>query len=273
MPKQIFWECYWIPQKAVHKHFSYRYMGQKVGLDHSVIVKVMQAKRHLSREQILPFVQLLKLDKQEAEYLLALVDYGRATDAAELKITFEKLLSLRPTEQSSILMEHYQYFQKWYYVALRSLLDYYPFYGDNYEALGQQLRPIISGNEAKTGVKLLLDLGMLKINDEGRYIPTEAHLSTGERWLTPAIQQFQKETILLSSQALENIAREWRDISTLTLSLDSSALEEVRQVLKECRQSIVGIVDRMPSGKTDAVYQLNMQFIPLTKIAPPNKGK
>jgi len=254
--------------KTHRRFFSYRYIARKIGMDHSLVVKVLQGKRHLGREHVSAFAELLNLNKARARFFAALVDYGRAEKDADIRRTFEKVLSLRPTAQAAIEASHYAYFQKWYHAAIRSLLEFYPFDGKDYASLGKQLIPPITAKEAEESVKLLQELGMLCPDTSGRLRPSSHHLSTGKRWMSAAIQQYQKETLLLSLHALERVPRNQRDISTLTLSLDSSCLAEIQEVLSECRQTIIGIVDRMPAQNTDAVYQLNLQFIPLSVIQP-----
>jgi uncharacterized protein (TIGR02147 family) len=256
-------DCF-VVLKAENRFFSYRFVGQRIDMDHSVVVKVLQGKRHLTSEQAKSFAGLLDLDKPQTAYFLALVDYGRAEKDADIRRAFENVLSLRPAAQRSLEASHYAYFQHWYHVAIRSLLDYYPFDGKNYAALAMQLTPPVSEAQVRESVELLLSLGLAAPNSQGLIKPTEAHLSTGDRWISAAVQAYQKEVIRLSEGALERIPRTDRDISTLTLSLDRASLDEIREVLRECRQTIVKIVDRVAAAKTDAVYQLNMQFVPLT---------
>jgi len=149
-------------------------------------------------------------------------------------------------------------------VAIRSLLDYYPFDGKDFSALARELTPPVSSEQVRESIELLLSLGLISQDSQGYLRPTDAHLSTGDRWISAAVQNYQKEVIRLSEGALELVPRTERDVSTLTLSLDRASLDEIREVLRECRQTIVKIVDRVPADRTNAVYQLNMQFVPLT---------
>lgn len=250
--------------KTENRFFSYRFVGQRIGMDHSVVVKVLQGKRHLTTEQAKSFATLLNLDKPQSQYFLALVDYGRAEKDSEIRRAFETLLSLRPAAQKSLDASYYAYFQRWYHVAIRSLLDYYPFDGSDCAALARELTPPVSDKQVAESITLLESLGLIARDAHGNWRPCDAHLSTGERWMSAAVQAYQKEVIRLSEGAIELIPRQERDVSTLTISLDRASLDEIREVLRECRQTIVKIIDRVPSEKTNSVYQLNMQFVPLT---------
>jgi uncharacterized protein (TIGR02147 family) len=71
--------------------------------------------------------------------------------------------------------------------------------------------------------------------------------------------------LALSESAIDRVPPEHRDISTLTVALPVSALEEIRTVIKEARAQIVRIADRYPSSASDAVCQLNIQLFPVTR--------
>jgi uncharacterized protein (TIGR02147 family) len=94
---------------------------------------------------------------------------------------------------------------------------------------------------------------------------TDAHVTTGERWEALAIRDFQKQTIMLSADSLTRDPKQTRDISSLTVSVDQEAFDEIREIIRECRAAIVRRIDQIPDGSRDRVYQLNIQCIPLTR--------
>ncbi|MEK7392342.1 MAG: DUF4423 domain-containing protein, partial [Fibrobacterota bacterium] len=65
---------------------------------------------------------------------------------------------------------------------------------------------------------------------------------------------------------VDRVPRDQRDVSTLTIALSRSALDEIRAVLKDARAQIVKIADRLPAEESDAVYQLNQQFFPVSRL-------
>lgn len=246
--------------------FSMRYAAQKTGIDHSLLVKILQGKRHLSAANIPPMAKFMGLDAAREDYLAMLVEYARARNDDQIRRTFEKINDARPHARQRLEADRYEYFQSWRHVAMRSLLDWHPFHGEDWDALGQMLSPSISGRQAKESVELLERLQLLVRSDDGRYRVSQAHVSTGERWHSAAVKSFQKEVIRLSEGAVDRVPREQRDVSTLTVALSRSALEEIRAVLKEARAQVIKIADRLPADESDAVYQLNQQFFPVTRI-------
>lgn len=246
--------------------FSMRYAAQKTGIDHSLLVKILQGKRHLSAPNIPPMSRFLGLDPAREAYLALLVDYGRARTDEQIRRAFERLSAARPHSRERLDAARYEYFQSWRHVAMRSLLDWHPFHGEDWDALGQMLSPPVSGRQARESVDLLERLELLRRDEDGRYRLAQAHVSTGERWHSAAVKSFQKEVIRLSEGAVDRIPRDQRDVSTLTVALSRSALDEIRAVLKEARAQIVKIADRLPPEESDAVYQLNLQFFPVTRL-------
>ena len=113
--------------------------------------------------------------------------------------------------------------------------------------------------------KLLEKLLLIRKEKDGRYVQSEKLISTGQRWHSVAIQTFQEETLKLAISSLSNHPKNVRDISTLTMSLGKPEMEAIRELSKQYRKSIIKVISE--SGPGDSVYQLNMQFFPLTKPA------
>jgi uncharacterized protein (TIGR02147 family) len=87
-------------------------------------------------------------------------------------------------------------------------------------------------------------------------------VTSGDKWHSVAIREFQKETINLSSQALDLYAKELRDISSITVALSAHDLPEIRERIRQFRQSILSLEN---DNKPDTVYQINIQVIPVTQ--------
>lgn len=246
--------------------YSFRYMAQKVGIDHSLLVKVLLGKRHITSASIKQFTTLCSFSAPEAKYFETLVNFDKARSESQSRIYFEKLLSLKRYTARQVEADHYEYFKKWHYAALRSLLDVYEFNGDDYKRLGNKLNPRITESETREAVALLEKLGFVKKDDKGIFKTGDAHVSTGEKWHSLAIKNYQKETIALSLSSLDRDPKKRRDISSVTMSITEEGMQQIREIIKECREVIIKKVDEMNEEKRDRVYQLNMQFIPLSQI-------
>lgn len=254
---------YYEARKRQNSFYSYRYMGKLLGMDPGFLVKVTQGKVSLPERAIAAVAKLCKLGDAESRYFEALVHYGRAKTPQEIKTHFETLISLRGMESRPLEISQYVYYQKWHHSAIRSLLTFYDFRGD-YEALAARIHPPIPVEEAKESIRLLEDLGIVKRDKDGRYQVVGPPLTTGEKWQSTAIRNFQLESLRLAQKSLCDDPKDHRDISTVTVAVRYSDLEEIKTRIRELRQSIMHMM--ADSGDPDCVYQINFQVFPLTKV-------
>jgi uncharacterized protein (TIGR02147 family) len=250
-------------KKRNNSFFSYRIFGKKVGMDASLLVKVLSKSRHIGSKIIANFIEYLNLKGNEAEYFENLVHFTKSKSDKQSKLYFDKMLSLRDVKKRTLDEYQYEFYQKWYYSAVRLAIECFEFRGD-YKELAEQLSPPITIKEAKKSIHLLKRLKLIEQDSTGKYVLTDSTVSTGDHWRSIAIRTYQEKTIKLSHESLERHAKEIRDISTITMGITSENFEDIREKLKEFRASIIKYVDE--SSDPDNVYQLNMQLIPLTQI-------
>lgn len=260
---QSFMKDYYDLRKKQNTFFSYRFMGKILGMDPGFLVKVIQGKILLPERAIDGVTKLCKLSEKEAEYFETLVHYGRAKTPLEIKTEFDKLISLRGMESQPLQVSQYDYYKKWYHSAIRSLLTFYEFNGD-FKELADRVHPPITVENAKESIQLLEKTGIITRQANGKYEVLGPPITTGEKWQSTAIRNFQQESIELGLQSLLRDPKKMRDISTVTVALKFSDLEEITARIKELRQSIMHLA--LDSGEPDCVYQINFQAFPLTQV-------
>ena len=253
---------FYVQQKKTASFFSYRYIGNKVGMDSSFLIKVLQGHLHIADDRIDKFTKICGFNEKEAAYFHALVHFNKAKTEKESKLYFEKMLSTNTAKSDKLGENQYEFFQKWYYSAVWSLLDGHPFHGDPKD-LGLLLAPPINPKEAKAALKLLEDLKLIERKEDGEYRAVGLNLTTGKEWRSVAITQYQREMIKLAEESLERFRKEERDVSTLTMNIPEAAMPEIRELASEFRESLKKLVNSYT--ETDRVYQLNIQMFPLTK--------
>jgi uncharacterized protein (TIGR02147 family) len=259
---QQFLKDYINDRKLTSAWFSYRYMAANVNMDHSNFVKVVMGKRHVSGQNVAHLAEFLKFNVKEAEYFKTLVEFNKAKNQAKSKVLFEKLIAIKNISLKKLEPHQYEYYRRWYHAAVYTLLDYYDFRGD-YRALAAALDPAITVEQARESIGLLEKLQLIRREADLRYVQTQKLISTGQKWHSLAIQSFQEETIKLALNSLLNHSRDVRDISTLTMSLGKAEMTAIREITEEYRKSIIKVIHE--SGPGDTVYQLNVQFFPMTK--------
>lgn len=252
--------------KGDSPYASLRTIGDRMGLDASFLVKVLQKKMHLSIKSLPKVCQYCEFNSRQTEFFETMVRFGRAKKPSECKVFFDRLMSLADLPKTHLTQEQYSYFLKWHHSTIRSLLSFYD-WKTGYSQLAKKLSPPITITEAKESIKLLKELNLIAPNSSGFLKPTDINVSTGESWESAAIHSFQQETIELSKNSLDRHDKSSRDISTVTIELNHTDLAVVRDKVKELRKTLLQLSST--SENHDVVYQVNIQVVPTTQ--PPEE--
>ncbi len=254
---------YYENNKNKNYYFSFRYFGNKVGIDASFLVKVIQKNMHISNKTLPTLITFLKFNKKESEYFELLVLYNKAKKHSDIKLYFEKLISFRSPFVKTLLSAQYEFFKNWYNIALYELLTFQPYKGSIRE-LAQKLTPPQSVPDVKKAIRLLIKLNLVEKCSDGTLKVINKLITTGEDWESIAIRNFQKKMIKLSYEAIDRFPKEFRDISTLTLSLSQKQFEIMKERIKTMRKELLELADM--ESDAEEVYQVNFQIFPLTDL-------
>ncbi len=249
-------------KKKENNWCSLRYMGGKVSVDPSHLVKIFQLKRHIGNSLIDAFIKHCSLSGSEAEYFANLVRFNKAKSDRDIKMYYERLLALKGTGARTLEKSKYEFYSRWYHSAILMLLDFYAFSGD-YAALAAKLSPPITPGKARKSIALLLKLGLIKKTAPGSYCLTHKIITTGDHGRSIAVKAFQEETMRLAMESLSRHQPEKRNISTVTITLSEGDLGRVNDVIGQFRETLLRMArdEKTP----DKVYQLNVQLYPLTQ--------
>jgi len=259
-----FLSSYYAFRKEESDHFSLRSFGRMIDIDASYLAKIMNGLRHIAPRSVQTVAEYLKLDTQQYDYFEMLVQFNKSRTEKQQRELFQKLLVLRKQFSKNIEEYQFSFYQKWYNVALRNLLEFYHFHKDDpIQELAQQFTPPITTKQAQESLDLLVKLDLIRLDLANRYILTDTAITTGESWSSLAVNDFQRETIRLCSDAITNYPREERDVSTVTMNITETEFAMVRNMIKELRSSVIGLANSVETP--DRVYQLNIQMIPLSK--------
>ncbi|MBN1307460.1 MAG: TIGR02147 family protein [Chitinispirillaceae bacterium] len=248
-------------EKKTKPWFSYRYISAKVNLNPGYIVKVLQGKIHLGVKNATAFADLTGLMGKKRDYFTELLLFGRAKRQDEIEQRFERLQTIKGIKFRTIADSMSEFFSEWYHMALRSLISIHPFDGKNYRALASMLSPRITAKQVQDSLRLLERLEMVVRGDDGIYRVTEQFISTGDKWTSAVIRNYQKKNIELSIAALENISKELRDISSVTMTIPLKEIDLVRERIRLFRQE--QLLMSQESKNDDTVMQLNIQLFPV----------
>jgi uncharacterized protein (TIGR02147 family) len=253
-------------RKKEFPFFSYRYIARKVGFNSAgFFVNIIQGKRNISSAFIFKFAQVFKLKRAETEYFELLVLFDQAKDHEQKKYYFEKILGSKKSKIKVTDARHYEFYSRWYYTAVREVLNFYKFNG-NYAELAKKVSPAITPAEAKKAVSLLEQMGFIRKTERGYYQLADAIITTGYEAKSVAINNFLISTTELARQAIDRYPRDQRSLSTLTFSCSAEGYAQIDERLKRFRREIMEIV--RSDKDIDRVYHINFQVFPMSNPVP-----
>jgi uncharacterized protein (TIGR02147 family) len=256
-------------RKALNSNFSYRYISLKTGIRSSgYFANILSGKSNISLKLVLKLSQLFGLKRPEAEYFELLVLFNQSKTHDEKNHLFDRILKLKKSKIKTLLPEYYEYFNNWYYVVIREMLDFHPCNGD-FEAVARLISPPITAKDAERAFTVLESLGLIQKNAKGFYERADALITTGEEVQSTAIVNFQKQTLDLAKKSFDLYPKEARDISTLTISISQKNLQRIKERIRNVRREILELAKADPF--TDTVYQLEFIAFPVTKPGDPER--
>ena len=259
-------DCYAF-RKAQNPNFSHRFIAGKLGRNTAYFLKICQGKRNLSPQMAISLCQLFGFSKRESDYFESLVGFNQAATLAEKSHYYEKIAARRAAKLNVLAKDKYGLYEKWYYVAIREVLDYYPFRGDC-KALANALVPPIKPSEARKAIEVLTALGLIVRTGGGGYRKVDAVVTTGDEWKSFQIARFLQETSELGRQAFDRFTTQEREIGAQTVSVSAATVEAIRERIRALRREVLELA--VADKRADRVYQINIHAFPLTQL--PGKG-
>ncbi len=254
-------------QKCLNSFFSYRYMANRIDLEHSSLIKVLQGSRHLAIKKIPNFKKVCNFSEKEFLYFESLVYFGRSKSEKESALYFKKMQDLQGVEQYNLESKQFEFFRHWYYAAIWSLLNFYKFKGD-FKDLSNQLQPPVPVKKVKDAVDDMIALGLVNIDKSGYYSTVSQNIATGEKWQSVAVYEYLQKSLILASESMERFKKVERDISAVIVDIPEEKLPEIKDLIYEFRKTIISKVNSYK--ESDRVYQISMQMFPLTKKVESN---
>jgi uncharacterized protein (TIGR02147 family) len=257
-------------KRAKKSHLTYDELGKQVGFSsRGFVTQILQGKSKIPQKLIEKFALALGLKKKEREYFTLLVKFNQAKSHAQRNKFYQMIIARFRTRIATLDPEKFDFYNKWYISAVRSLLGYYPFNGD-YEKLAKQLNPAITPGQARKAIRLLRRLGLIEKKDDGYYHLKDRMITTGGSVQSVAVTNFQQETMELAKEALSRFPRNQRNSSTLTLGLSDEGYRAVEEKLAGLRKDLFEIAKF--DKDINRVVQVNLHAFPMTRIQKDKKA-
>ncbi len=237
-------------------------LGQKKS--RSYFNNVITGRVRIGTSMVKRFISLLELPTQEALYFRALVTYSQATDSVEKDRYFNELLLLNRSPRREMDQKAFRYYTEWYHAVVRSLLDIVDCsYGD-IKSIAELMVITVSKKKIRESLTLLTELELIEENEEGFLKPTDKSVRCGNDIQKKLIRQYQIKNLKLSTKIISDESTEPQKMSSLTMSVSSKALAEIRTRIDQFREEVHTIVNN-DLEPADNLYQTNIHLFPLMR--------
>lgn len=254
--------------RATEPRFSFRWFARRAGFSSPNFLKlVADGERNMSAESIDRFARGLGLDAREQHAFEALVRLGIASTDAERRRWYEVLRETRErTPVDRLGGDAFDLYARWFVVVVRELAGLAGF-RDDPAWVARTVRPPIERREAREAVELLLRLGLLQRDDAGRLVQVDRKISTGGEVASLAVRTFHRSMLALAERAIEEVPRDSRAVSALTVPLTARQYEAVRLRIEAFRRALLEELEEA-GDEPAAVYQLQFALFPVSREVP-----
>lgn len=239
-------------RKLQNSSYSLRALARDLDLDHSLLSRIITSKIQMTPKIFERIAKPLNLTPEE------LLLYQNEIKQRKKIQSQERIVS---SNFRSLDIDEFKMIQNWYNYAILELVRLDGF-KPNAEWISKKLN--ISTGEAALAIERLLGLNLLEKNQNGSYSKVSSYISVMDPEFTAqAMKERQKEILNKAIHSLETLPIHLRDNSSMTLSIDSSMLPEIKENIKKMRRSLANNITKN-SKKRDQVYELSISFFPWT---------
>lgn len=262
---RLYLKDYYTLQKKQTKYFSYRYFSNKAGFSsHNVLKQVISGDRNIAINSIGKFCRALNLNSRECDFFRLMVLFNQKKNKDEKNDLFKEMVRYKNGSMLKRLNElQYDMYSEWYHAVVRELISFRDV-RENYAVLAKELSPSLTPGQIKKSLKLLEELGLIKKNKFGKWIQNDPIIKTDPEIESLLIRNHNKTMIKLSEDAIENVPREFREISSMTLGISRKSFREIKNKIQEFKDEILSDI-LSDNSESEEVYQLNFQFFPMLK--------
>lgn len=249
-------------QRSSNRKFSLRFFAMKAGFSsHSFLDNVIQGKRNLTLESMRKVAKFLRLGRKETAYFQHLLLYNQAKTYQEREESLREMGKIRKTIAFYRVQEdQYAYYAQWFLPVLRELAVYSEWKGD-YRKLAEMVRPAITAEQARQGIKTLVDIGLLRAEGKDGYTQTE-RVVTAEDVPGYIFREVRTQYLLRGIEAAEMLPAHQRHVAYSVLAMSRRTYDEITRLLDEERKKALVLASE--DEQVDGVYGLSIQVFPLS---------
>lgn len=259
---------YILEKKKSTKNFSLSQMAKRMGLANTAsLSRVVKGDREPGQDISDKLIRYFDFSEGQSSYFRYLVLLEKAKKDPQLKVMLmEKLRDLHPQKKFHLLDEKtFRVIANWYYISLREIVRLRNFYDDP-QFVVDHLNFKLTPSDVKEAFHTLTILGLLEKDQSGKTVQTQNTVDTQNDVASEAIKRYHEQNIDNSKIALRDIDVMEREFQAASFAIKVKDLPLLKEEFRDFKYKMMQKYEAA-HGEGDEVYQLNIQFFPITKFS------
>jgi uncharacterized protein (TIGR02147 family) len=224
------------------------------------LTKILNGQREPGEKICRKLVEYFRFDHDQIRYFDMLVRLNKCDDDHLKEVFQEKLMKLTPVPGKLFLDEtRLEMISDWTHLAIRQLASVSPLPNDP-EWIARQLVFEAPAAQVRRALDNLVVLGLLELKD-GFFRMSQSWITTQEDIPSKALRSHHSQMIENAKKSIEMVPVEKRQICGSTMAIPLNKMESAKSLIRQFASDMAKLMD---SPSCDQVYQLNVQFFPLT---------
>jgi len=254
--------------KRQDRKYSLQYFTRKLGLgSRNYLRMVVCGERNLSLRLAERLGEVLGLDERQHDVFLLLVRFAQEGDTGQKnEILRELRKNKRFLDLHKLALDRLDYLADPLLLTLREMAPLDDFTEDP-AVLAKRIKGKVSARQVASGLKKLIEMGLLVRSPEGRLVQAHRHQDSGEQLGSVPLRTYHKNML---EQAIESIDGDptTRHLTGISLSMSEQGYRKSLEQLDLFLDALRRIAEEDPAP--DRVLHLEMALYPLTKITIKN---
>jgi uncharacterized protein (TIGR02147 family) len=249
-------------EKSTKSGWSMGRWAKRLGFANTaVLANILKGHRAPGKKATESLTRDFRFDENEQNYFEKLIEIEKAKNKPSLlPLLVEDLVKNHPTKNVEIIdLENFRAISKPHYYMLREMIRLKNF-RNNPEWIKEASSMPLSVTEITNALKELSQLGLIKEDGEQAQSIVK-DVKTRSDIADEGLKRFHESSLELARKAIRKIPPEEREITSLTLSFQDQDMPEAKKAIREF---VATFNNRFDKDNGDNVFQMNIQFIPLT---------
>jgi uncharacterized protein (TIGR02147 family) len=248
----------WTQRSERNPSYSMSAYARDLGLSPASMSRVLNGEQGLSLDRAERIIKALELSETEAEQFRTEVAAHSSRSKLKKKLATAKLHQIQ--SETAVNVEAFQQIGHWSAFAILESLE---LKSPPKEARDFAEKFGISVNQAMNSLQALESLGLIKKGSRGQWQKNTQYVRGPDQIPNRLVRNYHRTIISKAETALETVAIENRDFSSVIFSVNQADLAWAKEKILEFRKQLTSQLAKR--SDKDSIYQLSIQLFPLTK--------